>query len=45
MIDVDLSDFITEAFRHGYRVGRCRFCGCWGTIVPRFPRRGYGKRG
>jgi hypothetical protein len=24
------------------RVGRCRFCGSWGVIVDKFPRRGYG---
>jgi len=25
-------------------VGRCHFCGSWGIIVDRFPRRGYGKQ-
>ena len=24
------------------RIGRCHFCGCWGVIVEKFPRRGYG---
>lgn len=26
------------------KTGRCHFCGSWGVIVDRFPRRGYGKR-
>ena len=43
LIDVDLSDFITQAEQHGYRICRCRFCGCRGVVVPRFPRRGYGR--
>lgn len=25
------------------RTGRCHFCGRWGVIVDKFPRRGYGK--
>lgn len=25
-------------------MGRCQFCGAWGIIVARFPRRGYGKK-
>jgi len=28
----------------GVRIGRCHWCGCWGVIVDRFPRRGYGGR-
>jgi len=26
----------------GVKIGRCHWCGCWGVIVERFPRRGYG---
>ena len=40
----DLNDFIRQAEQHGYMVGRCHFCGCWGLIVAQFPRRGYGRR-
>jgi hypothetical protein len=25
------------------RTGRCHFCGTWGKIVDKFPRRGYGR--
>ena len=40
----DLKESIERAEKLGYRVGRCHFCGSWGVIVERFPRRGYGQR-
>ena len=40
----DLKESFERIEKLGYRVGRCHFCGCWGVIVERFPRRGYGRR-
>lgn len=35
---------IARARLLGYRVCRCRVCGRWGVVVPRFGHRGYGRR-
>jgi hypothetical protein len=35
--------FILRARAWFDRTGRCHFCGRWGVIVDKFPRRGYGK--
>lgn len=33
-----------KGFDEPGREGCCHFCGCWGTIVDRFARRGYGRK-
>jgi len=35
---------IGSAVSSSIRFGRCHFCGSFGVIVDRFPRRGYGKQ-
>jgi hypothetical protein len=35
---------IGSAVNSSLRFGRCHFCGSFGVIVDRFPRRGYGKQ-
>jgi len=35
---------IESAGSNSIRFGRCHFCGSFGVIVDRFPRRGYGKQ-
>lgn len=38
-VDVYRQDFSVQTGKH--RTGRCHFCGAVGTIVDKFPRRGY----
>jgi hypothetical protein len=44
ILSCELEESIERVEMLGWRVGRCHFCGCWGVIVERFPRRGYGRR-